>query len=375
MASALIALASCNKTAQFTIEGTVAQADGMTLYLESLANNTPAVIDSAKLDAQGAFLFEKPTTTYPEFYRIRLADSYINLSIDSTETVTITSQASKFGEQYSVEGSDNCEKIQDITLRSTELKREILRLEKGVNNKEITVEEFQEELLPRIEIYKKHIQSYVFENPRSTAAYFAIFQRIHNLSVFDPYNKEDMKPIAAVATSYDLIYPEWHRTIQLKEMAIQAIQYRRMQETPPTPVEENLVSESAYIEIELPNIYGKKVKLSDHIGKVILLDFTAYQSEYSPAYNMELAKVYEKYNKRGFEIFQVSLDSYVNFWQVSAANLPWVCVRDPKGVESVVAATYNVRNLPTAYLLNKEGEIVIRLESLEQIDKEIAKLL
>lgn len=373
----LLAFASCSKGNQFTIKGNVDQAAGETLYLEAWASNQATVIDSIKLDEQGAFTFKKPATEYPEFYRLRLVNNYINLAIDSTETISITTQANRFGELYTVEGSDNCSKIKDITLLGSELKREMRRLEQLAISKEITPQQYQEQVLDHIANYKKEIIGYVYEDPRSLAAYYVIFQSIYSYTVFNPYNKEDMKPIAAVATSFSIAYPDWHRTTRLKEIAVRGIAHNRAQSAPAAEVAEPTiaVNETSYIEIELPNVYGKKVKLSDHIGKVILLDFTSYQSEYSPAYNMQLAALYEKYKKRGFEIFQVSLDSYVNFWQVSASNLPWICVRDPQTTRSLIAATYNVTSLPTTYLLNKKGEIVVRPESMEQLEKEIAKLL
>ena len=102
------------------------------------------------------------------------------------------------------------------------------------------------------------------------------------------------------------------------------------------------------------------------------MDFTAYQTEYSPQYNLLLAEIYRKYKQQGVEIYQISLDS---FWKVSASNLPWICVRDANSLNSRIAATYNVQQLPTAYLLDRTGAIRTRLTSMKEIENEIKKLL
>ncbi len=371
---AIALLASCSQTPQFAIEGVVVQAEGEMLYLQSLAADRAVVIDSVQLDTEGEFSFAHPATQYPEFYRLALGGEVINLSIDSTETVVVNSQSHGFSTSYRVEGSDNCTKIQTISSQSGEMREKLNALDIKRQRGKITAEEYNELLAKDVEAYKKELASLVYENPQATAAYYAIFQRINGLVVFSPYNKEDFRAIGAVATSYQQRYPEWYRTTQLKEASLKGLAYIKSAATP-AAISEMEIEETSFIEIELPDVYKKNQKLSDQIGKVVLLDFTAYQTEAAPAYNRALAALYDKYHKKGFEIYQVSLDNHVNFWQVAASNLPWICVRDPQSVQSRAAMSYNVTALPTAYLFNREGEIVLRVEDLKKLDGEIAKLL
>ena len=133
--------------------------------------------------------------------------------------------------------------------------------------------------------------------------------------------------------------------------------------------------EQNQIEIVLPDITGKTIKLSDMKGKVVLLDFTAYETEYSAPYNMALAKLYDKFKSKGFDIYQVSLDTDENFWKVTASNLPWVSVRDQESIYSRFARSHNVTSLPTAFLLDRDGSIVARGTDLKDIESSISKLL
>lgn len=92
-------------------------------------------------------------------------------------------------------------------------------------------------------------------------------------------------------------------------------------------------STANFLDMELYDLRGRKKVLSDFVdaGKVVLLSFTAYQADYSPAYNMKLAELYKKYKSKGLEIYQVSLDADEQAWKVAADNLPWgLCARPSK---------------------------------------------
>ena len=107
-------------------------------------------------------------------------------------------------------------------------------------------------------------------------------------------------------------------------------------------------------------------------GKVILLDFTVYENTGISSRNIQLREIYEKYNSQGFEIFQVSADRREHFWQQSANNLPWTCVRDADGR---AIALYNVHTIPTFFLINRNGEVILRDAQIENTEKEIERLL
>lgn len=356
----------------FTVKGVISGAGGEMLYLEANEIHRIQVLDSVKLETSGEYEFHAKAPEYPEFYRLRLKNSYINFSIDSTETIIINAQEPGFTSNYKVEGSDNSEKIRIIALAGQELKKYVDKYNEQIKNPENNSQLLAQQLLEKVQNYKKEILPLIYENPRSTAAYFAIFQQINGQDIFDPYNKEDSKAIRAVATQYDFYYKNSVRAKQLHNMAIEALKMARIAEKGNTIKIDTIAS---VIDISLPDIYGKKQTLSSLKGKVVLLDFTAYQTEYSPQYNLLLAEIYRKYKQQGVEIYQISLDNDDNFWKVSASNLPWICVRDANSLNSRIAATYNVQQLPTAYLLDRTGAIRTRLTSMKEIENEIKKLL
>ena len=92
-------------------------------------------------------------------------------------------------------------------------------------------------------------------------------------------------------------------------------------------------------------------------------------------HNEIINRVYNKYKSRGFTVYQVSLDSDAHFWKNVAVELPWTTVYEPQSVNSTLLRNYNVRELPTAYVLNKEGDLIKRIENYDELDSYISQLL
>jgi hypothetical protein len=72
-----------------------------------------------------------------------------------------------------------------------------------------------------------------------------------------------------------------------------------------------------------------------------------------------LKKVYDDYHKRGFEIYQVSMDVDKALWAkvVKEQNLPWINVCDAGGVDSPCVLHYNLSSLPAVYIIS-DGALV-----------------
>jgi len=130
------------------------------------------------------------------------------------------------------------------------------------------------------------------------------------------------------------------------------------------------------LDIELPDISGENIKLSDIAkGKVVILNFTAYQTEFSLELNQILQNTYARHHSKGLEIYQVSLDGDLHIWKNTASNLLWICVHDPQTVNSSFAALYNVQQLPALFLIDKKGVIVERIEDINTLENDVLSLL
>lgn len=365
---------ACNNTSDFTVKGVVSGADGQFMYLENVGISNVTTLDSVKLASSGKFKFTEKRPVYPDFYRLRLNNQWINFAIDSTETVSFVADAGTFATSYTVEGSENSKAIKAITLAQLDANQAISRLRKDYEDKMISDTTYRSKVVAAADAYKEIARKYIYAAPMSTAAYFALFQQIDGLLFFDLYDRDDVKAYGAVATSYNHFYPESPRSKHLYNLTLQSMKVLRAQR--PVDYSNVKTTEISFLDIELPNVQGEIVKLSSIApGKVVLINFTAYQTEWSPALNMALGGLYTKYHKEGLEIYQVSLDSDAHFWRNGAANLPWVCVRDPQSVYSQTAGLYNVKQLPALFILDRKGNLVKRVDDMEKLEADVKAVL
>jgi alkyl hydroperoxide reductase subunit AhpC len=107
-------------------------------------------------------------------------------------------------------------------------------------------------------------------------------------------------------------------------------------------------------------MYGNEVALSSLERNVILVDFWSAEAGNSNAFNAELKEIYEEFESKGFRVYQVSADTSKATWvtAVQEQRLPWISVCDFKGEYSPMLRTYNVRKLPSNFLIDSKGEII-----------------
>ena len=377
----LLTVACQPQVDRFTLNGQIVQADGKMLYLDHMGLDKVEVIDSVKLDAEGQFSFSPvaPQECF-DFYRLRVDGKVVNLSIDSTETVTVTASLPVMQIAYMVEGSDNSARLKELVMTQMGLLQELRRLTSQYSGQNAS--QFQEKVRETVDVYKSEITNeFIFSAPDSPCAYYALFLSINGQMLFNPQSdRQDAKCFAAVATQMDMLYPDAVRTEHLHNVALKGMAKTspsRNKEVSEETIQqfESLIVETGVIEIELPDCKGAVKKLSDVKGKVVLLDFTAYKTEYSPNYNLMLRDLYNKYADQGFEIYQVSVDNDESFWMNTAVNLPWICVHDESSIYSTYLKSYNVQQLPTAFLIDRGGNITDRPDNTTELDEKIARLL
>jgi peroxiredoxin len=232
----------------------------------------------------------------------------------------------------------------------------------------------EREIRAVVDEFKENIiKQYIIPAPGSASAYYALTLSLGNTPIFNPLaDKGDSRCFAAVATNFQRQHPDTRHTQRITKIAQEGLKATRPPRQVELEVEEREATITDVFDIRLPKTNGDTIALSSMSGKVILLDFTVYENTGISSRNLKMRELYEKDNSKGFDIFQVSVDRREHFWQQSANNLPWTCVRDASGAS---LSLYNVRAVPTFFLINREGEIVLRDEQIEDTEKEIEKLL
>ncbi|MBQ7440447.1 MAG: DUF4369 domain-containing protein, partial [Prevotella sp.] len=186
-----LSFSACSKE-KFHVNGAISNANEKTLYFENMSLDGPVIVDSVKLNEEGTFSFADEKPQAPEFYRLRIENQIINVSIDSTETVSIKGAYPTMAVQYTVEGSENCNKIKELSLKQIDLQQRVMAIQQNTSlGYEATVDSINRV----VERYKDDIKrNYIFKEPMKAYAYFALFQALGNQLIFNPRaNKDDIK--------------------------------------------------------------------------------------------------------------------------------------------------------------------------------------
>lgn len=342
-----LALIGCQHTPTFTIEGKITHANGETLYLEHTGLVKTTTLDSCVLDANGDFKLHAVAPEHPDFYRLRIASQSLPLAIDSTETVAIVASRDSLSHTLAIEGSDNSLAIAQLRATARTASREQLR---------------------------EHAKTIIVTNPRSLAAYYAVFLKQGGQYIWNIFDAADRRMYQAVATSFNVWMPNYERTKALYAQVTDILKAEREMQQQAAMRQLINDAENTVLDILLTDDNGITQSLTDLRGKLIVLDFSAIEMEQSQGYIFELRELYNRYHNRGVTIYSVSLDRNKLLWEDGVVNLPWTNVY--AGEQAIEVMTrYNVQSIPTLFLLDRKGNVQGRYTSFEQLDADIRKHL
>lgn len=356
LAGCALLFSGCSEK-KWSAEGTVAGAEGKSMILEA-PNGAGGwyPVDTIEIGKAGKFEVSGAPMGHPELFRLTLGGESAYFPIDSVETVNITADAAGFQSSARIGGSEAADRMQEVN----DL------IAKTVKEKGTDAAPFDMEL-------KRGLAEIILRDPADIVAYYIIFHRVGGARIFSPSEKSDLRIIGAVANAYTQFRPADPRTALLKELYLSNRKAVRPAEAGDTIV----ANEMKFPEITLYDEAGKERSLSEVAskGKVVVLCFTSYDAQGATALNVELNKIYAARKAEGLEIFQVGLDEDEFQWRQSAKNLPWTTVYNSPKAGAQVLVDYNISALPAIFILNRQGDLVERVESVSRLDSSVARYL
>jgi|WetSurMetagenome_2_1015567.scaffolds.fasta_scaffold54880_2 peroxiredoxin len=373
-----ILVSSC-KNNSVEISGTLMKpAAGRNIYLEELRPDELKRVDSVAVAPDGSFTFKRELKN-SSFYLLKLTDSnFLTMLLEPGDNIKMNTYFDSLSYPVSLSGSKTTELMVEYNyiLRKSIKKFSTLNgiYMDNLNNPQLpavveSLDSMAQTYLHEINTYTK---SYIDKNITSLVSLVALYQQIApNVYVMNP--AQDLKYFIKVDSSLRVNYPDNALVLSLHEQIGE--------------MSKNIETKSAVTpaagegteapEISLPTPAGDIVKLSSTRGSVVLLDFWASWCLPCRKENPNLVKAYDRYHKKGFQIFQVSLDKTKEAWVKGIKDDQldkWVHVSDIKYWNSMVVPLYKIESIPTNFLLDKEGRIIASNLRGEQLEKKLSEI-
>ena len=359
---AALLLISCNKSEQVTISGIYPDGFGEMLKVDMLNVNQLIPIDSIKVGSKGNFKI-KFILQSPELISIKNEKGQIiNLLPFPGDEISLDISCKEFSSCYTVQGSDESSNIRYLVYEAAKTKL-ILDSIVGLLNQaeDLTKEDDLVSEYTRVfNDQRMHNIKFIVENISSLSSIYALYQRIGPEDYILNETK-DLQYMKIVADSVGKRYPGSSLVASLDmdvRNRLEAYNNRLLM----NKLSEEGISGRGNIELEINNTEGKMISLSSLQGKVILLNFWASTDQSSRESNNVLQAIYKQYHSRGFEVYSVSLDNNKAAWldAVRFEEYTWIDVCELSYPDSYAALVYNIQEIPTNFLIDKEGNIVAK---------------
>ena len=339
-----------------------------TIYLEQMTASGQNIVDSVMLDNNGGYRFVvKDIAATPSLYNVIYGGDRIPLLVSRGEKIQLNAMGSALA-NYTVSGSLESELLRKFNKEYIEGQ---IELNKAIQQHFAADEQTRKELSQNYSsiyygIKRKQI-SFIIEHKEYLAAVYALYQRLpgeQHLSGAD----SDLIYYRTVADAVSNRYPTSPFLLTLSnDIARMEARISLM----------NSIEFRNSPNLEGKDMHGTEISLSSLDGNVILVDFWSAEAGNSNAFNAELKEIYEKYHSKGFRVYQVSADTSKAIWiaAVQEQRLPWISVCDFRGDFSPMLRSYNVRKLPSNFLIDREGKIVAKDLYSDALDRKLAKML
>jgi thiol-disulfide isomerase/thioredoxin len=361
------------------ISGTIVNpVSGAYIYLDELKSNELKPVDSVRISSDGKFNFRREIKQ-PSFYLLKSTDNnFLTMLVEPGEKLMLKAQNDSLNYPISLNGSKGTELMTEYN----KMLRATINKLTGLNN--IYTQNVDKPELPKVvesldslaQIYLGEInvytKKYIDDNLTSLVSLVALYQQVAP-SVYVMNPSKDLSYFVKVDSSMFSLYPEYEPVTSLHEQ-VKELVAKVKGETSAGPAS---ASGAIAPEISLPTPEGDTIKLSSTRGSVVLLDFWASWCAPCRKENPNLLNVYNIYHKRGFQIYQVSLDKTKESWikGIQDDHLEkWIHVSDIQYWNSIVVPLYKIESIPCNYLLDKEGRIIASNLRGEKLQNRLAEL-
>ncbi len=347
----LLVSASCQKPAspKITISGELKNVPQNKLVLtleEDINRKISRVIEEIQVDAQGRFKIEKELT--PHIYSLKITDNKtVTLAIDSGQNVIVSGDASD-EKTIKVTGSEDTAKLEAYQkFRGESLNRLVISVRNQIKAlKEKNTPENDPKLLElnqlETENYNKHKDEMIEFVKKEMGASIAIYSTSIRWD-----GDKNIPFLNDLAKRFEEKHPNLPITEKVKEKV---------------RILTNNSIGGTVSEIAMPDKDGQKQLLTSIKAKVILIDFWGSWCAPCRRESKELNELYKQYQKKGFEIYGVGLESEKEAWlkAIEQDKRVWTNVASFSEFETQAAFDYSVTSLPANFLIDQNRQVIAK---------------
>ena len=374
MAAAALAVMACggSQTEEptiATVAGKLEAAAGTEVVFGRLDKDQMLVQDTLKTATDSTFKYELQVPAGdPEFvYVINDGKSVAYLLLEAGDALTVDLDLAGTA---TITGSPESARLTELQMEHAQMEAYFDGLAADLENASASKQKSITKKMSEAYLeYNKASRTYVMQNSSSLTVLAVLYRNLGGeLPLFG--EPTDALLFNSVAESLKKAYPK-SRYVK----TLQAVAEQRTAQFELVHRLEN-AEQVGYFDVELPGLDGKNKKLSEVDAKVILLYFWTASNTGQNNFNVDvLKKLYNKYHSKGFDIYQVSLDTDKVMWAttVMGQDLPWTNVCDMRGAASPYAQLYNLSAVPAAFIISNDelvdGEIVDNASFRKLVEK------
>ncbi|HBC79032.1 MAG TPA: hypothetical protein DEO60_00170 [Bacteroidales bacterium] len=338
-----MAIAACSSEPHYVINAKIEGADSVTFLLQKIEAGKIVAIDSAFAE-KGSFTMKGGSIKYPDLVLLSARNTRMRTQffLENTE-ITITGKLdSLYGAK--ITGSKTQDEYNNFVNSLSTFSDKYNTIYNDYQMAEQTGDTAKAaQLMKEIEKGEKEMtqmqKDFVRNNPSSFAA-----------------------PQILSGLTYDMEGSEIETYINAMDTAVANTETIKNLRTRVEKMKASAIGQKAP-DFTLNDPEGNPVSLYSKVGaKLLLVDFWAAWCGPCRQENPNVVKVFNEYNKKGFDVFGVSLDRTKDDWVKAIANdkLTWTHVSDLQYWNSAAAQLYGVSAIPANFLLDEKGVIIGR---------------
>jgi len=357
----IILISGCKKNDSFTIRGFINNSTHESISLSKIDVNNIEFIDSVKISRKGEFRI-RVKATEPDFYQLGFSESdFMTLLAEPGEKISLEFADENIYTNYTVEGSEGSELVRILDLRLLETRRKLDSL--NIAYEKASAEPGFETVQPKmaqaaayiVKAQRRFNIEFVVNNINSLASIKALYQKLND-ETYVLYDNRDLQYLKIVSDSLTRHYPDSRHTkalVKSFEEGMRNLNAMRMSQ-----IIDNIPETK--LDPVLNDINGRSVALSSLRGKYVLLAFWSSESRDCITENIQLKEFYRTYYRKGFEIYQISVDADETKWKsaVKFDELPWINVREEDPLNQKNVMLFNIKSVPANFLFDPQGNII-----------------